>query len=138
MKQSQKLLLTWLIEKTTLFGTIQGLISPDDFTEELYQRVARELFSQYENEGNVNPAKIISMFENEEEQKEVAGLFNARIHQVETENDMDKAIKETILRIKENSIKYHSEHLDPSDMKGLMQIVEDKRALEQLKKLYQM
>ena len=40
--------------------------------------------------------------------------------------------------LKENSIKYHSEHLDPSDMKGLMQIVEDKRALEQLKKLYQM
>ena len=100
--------------------------------------MARELFGQYESEGNVNPAKIISMFENEEEQKEVAGLFNARIHQVETENDMDKAIKETILRIKENSIKYHSEHLDPSDMKGLMQIVEDKRALEQLKKLYQM
>ena len=137
MKQSQKLLLTWLIEKTSLFGTIQNLITPEDFTEDIYHRVAQILFDQYANEGNVNPAKIISMFENEEEQREVAGLFNASIHEVERESDLEKAIKETIIRIKQNSIKYHSEHLDPTDMAGLMKIVEDKRSLEQLKKLYQ-
>ena len=45
MKQSQKLLLTWLIEDNSLFDRIKGRISADDFTEELYQnKVAKEVF----------------------------------------------------------------------------------------------
>ena len=78
------------------------------------------------------------MFPEEEEQKEVAALFNARIHEVETKNDMDKALKETILRIKQNSIDYRTRHADPTDMNALMQIVEDKRALEKLEKMLQL
>lgn len=136
MKQSQKLLLTWLIENTSLFQTIRSFISPEDFTEDLYHRVAELLFKQFEDAGNVNPAMIISKFENQEEQQEVAGLFNARIHEVETKSDMEKAIKETIIRIKDNSIKYRSDHLDPTDLAGLMKVVEEKRALEQLEKLH--
>ena len=93
MKQSQKLLLTWLIEDTRLFKTVSSLITPDDFTEELYHKVAEVLFGQYKENGTVNPAAIISMFEDEEEQKEVAGLFNARIHEVETQSDMEKAYR---------------------------------------------
>ena len=138
MKQSQKLLLTWLVNDTGLFETIKGLITADDFTEELYHRVAEELFDQYERDKSVNPARIVSMFPEEEEQKEVAALFNARIHEVETKNDMDKALKETILRIKQNSIDYRTRNADPTDMNALMQIVEDKRALEKLEKMLQL
>ena len=94
MKQSQKLLLTWL------------------------------------------PAKIVSMFPDEDAQKEIAALFNARIHEVESKEDREKALKETIIRIKQNSIKYRSEHLAPTDMAGLMQLVTDKRDLEELEKLH--
>ena len=135
MKQSQKLLLTWLIEDTRLFSVIKGKITPEDFTEELYNRVATMLFEQYETDGTVNPAKIISTFHEEEDQTEVAALFNATIHQVENRNDMEKAIKETILRIKKNSINYRTKHMDPSDLNGLMKVVEDKRNLEKLEKL---
>ena len=136
MKQSQKLLLTWLIEDTKLFSKIQGLITPEDFTTELYNKVALMLFEQYEKENMVNPAKIVSAFSQEEEQREIAELFNARIHQVETHSDMEKALKETIIRIKQNSINYLSNNLDPTDLNGLMKVVEDKRALEQLEKLH--
>ena len=93
------------------------------------------LFEQYETDGTVNPAKIISTFHEEEDQTEVAALFNATIHQVENRNDMEKAIKETILRIKKNSINYRTKHMDPSDLNGLMKVVEDKRNLEKLEKL---
>lgn len=136
MKQSQKLLLTWLIEDTRLFGKIQGLITPEDFTSELYKKVALMLFEQYEKEHEVNPAKIISAFSQEEDQREIAELFNARIHKVETHSDMEKALKETIIRIKQNSINYRSNNLEPTDFNGLMKVVEDKRALEQLEKLH--
>lgn len=136
MKQSQKLLLTWLIEDPRLFGKVEKLITADDFTEELYHRVAQELFAQYDWDKNVNPAQIISLFQEEEEQKEVAGLFNARIHEVETKNDMEKALKETIIRIKQNSIDYRTKHADPTDLNALMKVVEDKRSLEKLERLH--
>lgn len=136
MKQSQKLLLTWLIEDPRLFGKVEKLITADDFTEELYHRVAQELFAQYDRDKNVNPAQIISLFQEEEEQKKVAGLFNARIHEVETKNDMEKALKETIIRIKQNSIDYRTKHADPTDLNALMKVVEDKRSLEKLERLH--
>lgn len=136
MKQSQKLLLTWLIEDTRLFGAIRGLIVADDFTEEIYHKVASQLFAQYEETQTVNPAQIISTFLDEEDQREVAGLFNAHIHEVETKSDMEKALKETIIRMKQNSIEYRSRNMDPTDMSALMKVVEDKRKLEQLEKLH--
>lgn len=136
MKQSQKLLLTWMIEHNGLYQKIKKYITPEDFTEELYHRVADLLFSQFEETGNANPAQIINCFQGEEEQKEVAGLFNARIQEVETQEEMEKALKETIIRVKQNSMKYRSEHLPPTDMAGLMKLVEDKKNLEELEKLH--
>ena len=136
MKQSQKLLLTWLIENTGLFHKIEKYISSDDFTEEIYHRVAEIVFAQFADTGTVNPAKIVSMFPNEEEQREIAGLFNARIHKVETKEDKEKALKETVVRIKQNSIDYRLKNMEPTDMAGLQKTVADKRALEELKKVH--
>ena len=136
MKQSQKLLLTWLIEDTRLFKTVSSFITADDFTEDLYHKVAEVLFGQYKENGTVNPAAIISMFEDEEEHKEVAGLFNARIHEVETQSDMEKALKETIIRVKQNANDYRSAHTDPNDLNAMMQMVADRKALDELRKLH--
>ena len=132
MKQSQKLLLTWLIEDTRLFDSIKGWITEEDFTEPLYRKAAQELFTQYGESGQVNPAKIISRFQEEEEQKEIAGLFNAKIHEVETKQDKEKALKETIERIKENSIDVRSRQSDPNDLTVVMQLINEQKELEKL------
>lgn len=136
MKQSQKLLLTWLIENAGLFSKIEKYITPEDFTEEIYRKVAEILFGQFHDTGGVNPAQIVSVFQNEEEQREIAGLFNARIHQVETKEDRDKALKETIIRVKQNSMEYHAKAAAPTDMAALQKMVADKRALEELEKVH--
>lgn len=136
MKQSQKLLLTWLIEDTRLYPIVSKYVSPDDFTENLYHTVAVEVFSQFKETGAVIPAKIINMFELEEEQAEVAGLFNARIHEVETQSDMEKALKETIIRVKQNSLNYKEAHADPTDMIAMMRFIEERKGLQQLEKLH--
>lgn len=136
MKQSQKLLLTWLIEDTKLFSVIGSYIKPEDFSEEIYRRAAAELYAQFETDGEVNPAKIISMFQNEEEQREVASLFHAHIEHLETKDSIEKALKETIVRLKRNSIDYRSTNLEPTDLSGLQKLLEDRRQLEQLEKLH--
>ncbi len=135
MRQSQKLVLTWMIEEERLFQVICQYIAPDDFTEDIFRRTAKLLYEQQEN-GTLNPAKIISMFEDEEDQREIAELFHARIHEIETKSDREKALKETILRVKQNSINYRSTNLAPADIQGLQQLVADKRQLEKLEKLH--
>lgn len=134
MLKSQKLLITWLIEHPDLFDKIKPYIGPDDFTTELYHSVAAMLFEQYDK-GEVNPAKIINHFIDSEQQREVAGLFNTSIR-VETKDELNKALKETIARVMNHSIEYRTAHLDPTDISGLQQIIQAKRRLQDIQKVH--
>lgn len=136
MRQTQKLLLTWLIEDTHLFDVIKPYITPSDFSEDLYRRTAQILFDQYEQTGEVNPASIVSRFINEEEQREIASLFNARLQEVESRQEREKALKDTILRMKRASVERASSTLGPTDMAGLQKLIADKRQLQELEKLH--
>lgn len=134
MLKSQKLLLTWLIENPGLFAQIKPYVGPDDFTTELYHTVAAMLFEQYES-GALNPAKIINHFTDPEQQRETAALFNTSIR-VETKEEMNKALKETIARVMNNSIEYKTTHLEPTDIVGLQQIIQAKRRLQDIEKVH--
>ena len=133
--QSQKILLTWLIENEQIFKQIKKYISPQDFTKELYQTVAELLYEQYE-EGNLIPAKVMNHFTDEEEHREVASLFNTKIQKLETKAEQEKALKETIIRVKSHSVDEATRRLDPTDIMGLQRIMEAKRYLQDLQKLH--
>lgn len=133
-KTSQRLLLTWLIEQKGLYEKISAYITPEDFTDPLYCEVAEKLFEQLKT-GEVNPARILSAYEDAEQQREVAALFNATVR-VETKAELEKALNETILRVLRGSIEYRTAHLDPADMAGLQKIVADKRRVEAIGKLH--
>ena len=132
---SQKILLTWLIDDASLFEKISHLVTPDDFTEDLYRTVAQLLYEQRKN-GELNPAKILDHFTEEEEHREAAALFNTRIRELKTKEEREQALKETIIRVKTNSIDYRTLHLAPTDMAGLQHLMEEKRKLEDLRKLH--
>lgn len=133
--QSQKILLTWLIENEQIFKQIKKYISPEDFTKELYQTVAELLYEQYE-QGNLVPAKVMNHFTDEEEHREVASLFNTRIQKLETKAEQEKALKETIIRVKNYSVDEATRRLEPTDIMGLQKIMEAKRSLQDLQKLH--
>jgi len=129
MKESEKLLLTYLIEDTSLFDQLEGYIEPSDFSEGIYSQAAEILFEQYKTNGAVNPAQIISRFEDEEEQRELASLFNAKVRFLSTETEHEKALQDTVIRVKQNSIDNMSANLDPTDMNGLQKLIEEKQKL---------
>ena len=132
---SQKALLTWMIEEERLFDQISNYISPGDFTEDLYRTVAELLYEQ-RKEGGLNPAKILNHFTGEEEHREVASLFNTRIRELHTKEEREQALRETILKVKASGIDYQTMNLDPTDMAGLQKLMEEKRKLDDLKKLH--
>lgn len=134
-KKSQKLLLTWLIEHKELFVQVSRYISPEDFTEELYQKVAEFLYAQYE-EGEVKPAQIMNYFTEEEAHREAASLFHAHIKELTTREEQEKAVKETIIRVKRNSIEVATKKLAPTDIVGLQKLMMEKKALQDLEKLH--
>ncbi|WP_373269835.1 DNA primase [Mediterraneibacter gnavus] len=135
VKISQKILLTWMIEDRRLFGIIQKYISPEDFPEPLYHTVAEFLYHQYE-EGELNPAKILNYFTKEEEHREAASLFHTKIQKLTTKEEREKALQETIVKVKTHSIDYRTMHLEPTDIIGLQKLMEEKRKLDDLKKLH--
>ena len=133
--KSQRLLLTWLIDHKELFSQISRYITPEDFTKDLYRKVATLLFEQYEK-GEVNPAQIMNYFTEEEEHREAASLFHTRIKELTTKQEEEKAIKETIIRVKSYSIEEATRKLAPTDIQGLQQLMNAKKALQDLQQLH--
>lgn len=130
VRQSQRLLLTWLIEDTSLFDKLRGIVNPEYFTGELYQKAAKLLFDQYQTEGRVNPAKIISCFETEEEQREAASLFNTSIRREMTRKEKERALNETVKRVKAYWCEYAAGNT--TELAELMEISKIKRSLDNL------
>lgn len=135
IRTSQKILLTWLIDMPKLFGTVEKYIAPEDFTEELYKTVAQLLYEQYRS-GEVNPARLLNHFTEEGEHREAAALFNTRIRELSTSEERERALKETILKVKSNSIDQQTRNLNPTDMAGLQRLMEAKQKLQDLTKLH--
>ena len=129
--QAQKLMLTWLVTYPGIFDKVAQYLNAEDFIVPLYKEVAQMLFHQREEEGQVNPAKLLNSFTDSEEQREVASLFNATIH-LETQQEQDRAFADTLLRIKAESLAEKNRNLDPTDMVGLQQILREKKELEEL------
>lgn len=132
--KSQKILLTWMIEDMDVFSQVKEYIKPEDFTGTIYKEVASSLYEQYE-EGKLNPARILNHFTDEEEHREAASLFHTKIRELSTREEQEKALKETVIRIKNHSINEAGKALDPTDIKGLQKLMEAKKDLQ---KLYQM
>lgn len=135
IRTAQKALLTWMIEEERLFDKVSGYIHPEDFTGELYRKVAQLLYAQHES-GKVVPAGILDHFTEEEEHREAASLFNTKIRQLTTKEEEEQALKDIILRVKQHSIDERTMRLDPADMAGLQRLMEEKKKLEDLRTLH--
>ena len=133
-RKSQRLLLTWLVEEPSLYPRIKKYISPEDFTEELYRKIAVKLFEGLD-QGEMNPAAIISLFTDEEEQRQAAGVFNTRLEELSGKQEREKAFHDILLAVKRNSYEYFSGQLG-ADMAAVNQVIAGKKALEELSKTH--
>ena len=134
VKKTQRLLLTWLAEEPQIYPKIAAFLSAEDFTEELYRKVADRLFENLAR-GEVNAAAIISMFPEEEEQREAAAIFNTSLVEPETKKEKEKALHDILVSVKRISYEYNSGRLG-SDVEALNRVIAGKKALEELSKTH--
>ena len=133
-RRSQRLLITWISDDPSLYRIVRKYISPEDFTEELYRKVAERLFDELDRD-QFQPAGIISMFEDEEEQREAAELFHTTLPELSTRQERERAFHDILLAVKKNSYQYYMAKLG-TDVNAVKQAVEGKKALEELQRTH--
>ena len=128
-RKAQKLMLTWMTSYPEILPGLSRYITSRDFVTPFFRQVAEMVEEQY-REGEINPARIISHFEDGEQQSQAAALFHTRLT-LDNPEEQRKALKDVIWNMKESSLNYRLSHLDPEDMRGLQELMEEKKQLEQ-------
>lgn len=130
LKSPQRVLLTWVCDEPAIYEKIKDYITPQDFSDEVYRKAAELLFDQIK-ENDINVAKIISCFTDEEEQISVSSLFQTPKEEME-ESEKNRALKQLVLRIMEQS--YENKARESSeDISSVMKMLEMKKKIEMVK-----
>ncbi len=102
--QPQRLLLTCLSDDPSLYGRLSKVLGPEDFTEGLYRKVAELAYDFCRDTGQVNAARIVSCFEEKEDQEKAGAIFQTDLPGKVNDAERAKAIEDTVRKIKLNSI----------------------------------
>lgn len=127
----EKLLLTWLVNDTSLFEKLKDIISVDDFSDDDYRQVAERLFGQYRDTGQVVPAAIVNMFEDVEKQKLVGSILQTELPYDISHDEKEKAINEVIKKVKFAKIEYELQNCG-DDMEKLSRLITERGKLSNL------
>ncbi len=128
--KSEQLLLTWLTEYPSIYPVLKEFIRPEDFSVQLHQEAAALLYAQLEK-GELSPAAVIDRFEDPEDQKKAARLFNSTVH-TETKEDLVKAIRETIRKVFTEAQQRKRQGAEGPDLDELVQLRERKKKLDRI------
>ena len=130
-KKNQRLLLTWLTDEPGLYPKVIKYVSPDDFSDDLYRRVAGELFEGLKS-GGFSPAAILDHFSDEAEHAQVAEMFNTNLVEIETKDQRKKAFHDIIYGVKLAGYERQKKELKPDDPEFLVKTIQGKKDLEKL------
>ncbi|SFC43912.1 DNA primase [Butyrivibrio sp. YAB3001] len=130
-KKNQRLLLTWLTDEPEIFFKVKKWVTPEDFSDDLYRKVAGEVFEGMDN-GNFSPAAILNHFSDEEQHAKVAEMFNTNLVDIETKDQRRKAFRDIILGVRQAGFERVKRELKPDDPEFLTKTIQGKKELEKL------
>jgi len=100
---AQKMLLTIICEHPDVYKVVKPYISPEDFAEDIYRKVATILFEQLE-QGKIDPSGIVSRFEEEQDQNLVAQIFCTPLSDTGVVSSVEKALKDLLIKVRTKSL----------------------------------
>ncbi|MBQ7765981.1 MAG: DNA primase [Lachnospiraceae bacterium] len=133
-RKPQQLLLTWLAEEPELYDKVKQYITAEDFTDELYKPVAKRFLADLEA-GKANPALLITLIEDPEEQSKVSALFTTRLEGIETQEERQKAFHDILMKVKTNSFEYYNAQ-SQTDIAAMSKMIAGRKALQELAKTH--
>lgn len=127
----EQIMLTYLSEYPTLYPQIKNVISPDDFVDETNKAIAEKFFMDIEN-GIVNPAAIVNMFEDAERQSKVTDSFTTYLKGLNDNTDIETAVVDIIYQMKNNALENMKKGDKPMDPGAFMR---KKKELMEIRKI---
>jgi DNA primase len=132
--KTQSLLLNLLAEEPDIYPKLARFLSVEDFEGELYQKLADKLFrSLKEGSAGFRLGDLISIFPEEEQQREAAEVIDLKLPHLQTKEERAKALKDVLLKLKQNSIRQAILHANSAE--NMQELIKKRKViLEELAK----
>ena len=96
---AQKILLTTIAGQPELIDKLKGKIGPEDFEDPTFRLVAQKIYGEYERTGTVIPARIISTFDDKDEQSAAADILSRDLPESFGKVERERAFNEAVRRL---------------------------------------
>ena len=104
LKETEGIILTWLLEEPSLYNSIAKYLSPLDFHEGLYRDIATDMLDAYSTSGTFDPASIMCKFEDNEAHQTIANMLYTKIEGVKSDKERETLLKETLIKLKNEGL----------------------------------
>lgn len=126
---AQKNVITFVVSHKHIYEEVRKYLTPEEFQDPLYNKVANIIYSLYEDNIEIKPALIINKFIELEEQNRVARIFNNNI-KVDNPLQFEKMINENVRIVKNAYIDNMSRKATQASQ--LQELIKAKRELQTL------
>jgi DNA primase len=126
---AQMSILTLVANSYEIYLAVKKHLDPKEFLDELYRKVAKEVYEAYEDNRKVECAVIINKFMELEEQNKVARIFNKKIS-FENKLQLERIINDSIKLLKGAYIDTKSRTINNTN--DLQKLILAKRELQEL------
>lgn len=130
--KTERLLITWMINESSLFDTLKDTISPNDFFEPVYHDIVERLFEQYEKEGKVTPAAIMNHYQSQEEHQKVSSIMQQDFDMEVSPGEKSKVVADLVKSVKRKSLDHQLEAAK-GDLAKTGQLMLEKAQIEKIK-----
>ncbi|MBE5843860.1 MAG: DNA primase [Butyrivibrio sp.] len=130
-RKPQRVLITWLADEPEIYPRVSKWVEPEDFTDDLYRGIAAWMWKNLDD-GSFDPSKVLDHFTEEEEQRQVAELFNTNLVQVDTKDEREKAIHDILYEVKKAGYEKRLKDMASDDPEKWNYTLKGKRELEEL------
>ncbi len=130
-RKPQRVLITWLADEPEIYPRVSKWVEPEDFTDDLYRGIAKEMWKNLD-EGSFDPSRVLDHFTDEEEQRQVAELFNTNLVQIDTKDEREKAIHDILYEVKKAGYERRLKEMAADDPEKWNFTLKGKRELEEL------
>ena len=128
--KAQGLLLTWMVEKVSLFNKISEYVSPEDFSEGFYRDVAVKIFEKL-RAGDLRFSNICDDYADDmEKQRLLSKILNTTLGTNLSDDEKKKAVTESILKIRQASLDEKSKNA--KGIEEFQKIIEEQAILRKL------
>ncbi len=127
--QAQQNILYVCATNPRAYEKIKKFMSPDDYIDSVYKKLAEIIYRMNENNEDIVPADMVNLFMTVEEQKRVSEVFSVKFR-YENIKELEKALNEEVILLKKINADLIAANAQSAE--DLQRVIELKKSLTQV------